>query len=144
MRNMILLGAFACITACVTPGGERDLLVGDPDDEEVAGAADGAPVSIDARATDDPEHIRAAALSASLAACHGYTTCPGGLIIGDLQGVNCGAPFCSTQKCGKSDDWRTLKQPREYYRPYAMPDGTVCLAYQPGTATNISCSCTAQ
>jgi hypothetical protein len=99
MRNMILLCACAWISACVAPGGERDPQVGYQDEEEVAAAVDGAPVLLDVRATDAPERIQAAALSASLTACHGYTTCAGGVMIGDLTGVSCGAPYCSFEKC---------------------------------------------
>ena len=144
MRSVIFLCACALVTACMTsssgPDEELESRVGDPDEAPTAPIG-GAPVLIDARATDDLDRIHAAASSASLTSCHGTTTCPGGLPISSFYTVSCGAPYCSNQGCLKSEFYTVKKQPRESYQAFAMPDGSVCLAYQPATAANAGCTC---
>jgi hypothetical protein len=145
MKLMICL-LCTCMMACVAPDPERDPQVhrlADPLDDEVATAFGGTPVLLDVRATDDPGRIEAAAQAASLTACHGYTTCDGGVLIpdGSYIYVDCGEPYCSNTRCAKSLDLKVMKQPRERYRAYAMPNGSVCLAYEPATHTAIPYSC---
>ena len=128
----------ACLSACAVEGPA----------EETAAAASEQRVLIDVRATDGLERIHQAA-GALATSCHGTTTCPGGIVIGGFFTIECGAQFCSTQGCGKclplGDPDCTLKsllrQPREQYQPFVMPDGTVCLAYHPTTPLDVSCSC---
>ena len=130
MKLMIgFLYACMCMMACVAP------------DADLTPVAD-TPVLLDVRATDGPERIHAAAQSASLSACHGYTTCSGGTLLNlSYITVNCGEPYCSTTSCAVSPRAKVKKQPRERYRSYAMPDNTVCLAYEPATHTEIPFTC---
>jgi hypothetical protein len=145
MKNVLFLCtslfAVGCVTSSDGAGDEqRDPQVSYADEEEVI-EADAPPVLLDVRATESPARIHEFALTASLTACHGTTYCTGGVLISGYYTVNCGAPYCSSQSCAKSDIWTVKKQPREMYRAYAMPDGSVCLAYQPALAANAGCSC---
>jgi hypothetical protein len=101
-------------------------------------------ILIQAKATDSLDHIQREAIAVSAAACHGTTTCPGGLPISGFFTLHCGSPMCSTTGCGKPDVGppRVFKvQPRERYQAFSMPDGAVCLAFQPTQNLQLNTCC---
>jgi hypothetical protein len=132
MRAMTWLCASAFVAACaaeVPRNGSSGSAVDDSESEATSEL--GLAVMVNARTSDSLERIHAEAVAASAAACHGTTSCPGGVLISGTFTVDCGSPVCGTTGCGKTGG--TLKvfkeQPREQYQAFAMPDGSVCLAY---------------
>lgn len=132
MRAMTWLCASAFVAACAAEV-PRDVSSSTAvdDSESEATSELGLAVTINARASDSLERIHAEAVVASAAACHGTTSCPGGLPISDTFTIDCGSPVCGTTGCGKSGTSLKVfkEQPREQYVAYAMPDGSVCLAF---------------
>jgi hypothetical protein len=132
---MIWLCASACLAACAAETSYDSSGRSSLDDNTAETTSElGAPVLVDARASDGLDRIHSTAVAASAAACHGTTSCPGGTLISGTFTVDCGSPVCGLTGCGKSS-LGVLKvfkeQPREQYQAFAMPNGTVCLAYHP-------------
>jgi hypothetical protein len=132
MRVMIWLCASAFVAACAAEAPRDVSSSGAVDDSESEATSElGLAVMINARASDSLERIHAEAVATSATACHGTTSCPGGVLISGTFTVDCGAQVCGITGC--SSIGGVLKnhkeQPREQYQAFAMPDGSVCLAY---------------
>ena len=143
MRAMTWLCASAFVAACAAEV-PRDVSSSAADDSESEATSElGLAVMIDARASDSLERIHAEAVAASAAACHGTTSCPGGLPISDTFTIDCGSPVCGITGCGKVGTSIKVhkEQPREQYVAYAMPDGSVCLAFHRTISTLLSTCC---
>jgi hypothetical protein len=135
-KCLVCLFTTLAITACAQP----------PSDDATATLEEtSAPVLISARQSDGLEAIQNEAATASAAACHGTTLCPGGVFIADGLTNECGATTCSTTSsgCGKpgSEHGVRRQQPLETYTSYAMPGGLVCLAYRPAGNRLLSTCC---
>lgn len=132
MRLTIWLCASVCLAACAAePSGEVGRSSVD-DSEAEATSELGSPVVLNLRASESLDRVHSEAIAASAAACHGTTSCAGGVLISGPFTVDCGSPVCGLTGCGKPDigPLRVHKeQPREQYNAYAMPNGLVCLAY---------------
>jgi hypothetical protein len=136
MKYLVCLFTTLAITACAqSPSDDAT-----PNLEETS-----APVLISARQSDGLEAIQNEAATASAAACHGTTLCPGGVFIANGLTNECGATSCSTTSfgCGKpgSEHGVRRQQPLETYTSYAMPGGLVCLAYHPAGSKLLTACC---
>jgi hypothetical protein len=127
MKIKIWMFACAFVAACAT---------GQPPDSAETGTSASelsAPVMLSAHPGDGAAEINAQAIAESAAACHGTTTCPGGVFINGPFIVDCGPLACGGPACPARNPIGTQRvQPREHYTAYAV-GSSVCLAYAPST-----------
>jgi hypothetical protein len=143
MRLTIWLCASVCLAACAAEPPSEANRSSVENEAEVTSDLSSA-VVLNLRASESLDRIQGEAIAASASACHGTTSCPGGVFISGPNTVDCGSPVCGLTGCGKVGigPLRVHKeQPREQYNAYAMPNGLVCLAYHPTISTLLSTCC---
>jgi hypothetical protein len=126
MKIMTWIVSSICVAACAT---------GQPSDSSETSTSTGelgAPVILSARPDVGEAEINAQAIAASAPACHGTTSCPGGVVINPTPMiVDCGPHTCGGPGCPAKNPTHTqLVQPQEHYVSYSV-GGSVCLAYAP-------------